>query len=273
MNEGRRADEGRNRIAGQLNVSVPSPAPRAAVRPVSWGSTPGQAAAAASGQVSWSSLADAATAELQRRAADLEAAARVAAGRQYQARSADGSITVTVDGRARVTSVRISDEAAGSAPAELARALGGTVNSALQEARYSTQALLGKADPALQAWISDAAASQAGVAASVTSGTSADGSVTATVSRAATVATVLAIELPKDASRGYRQARLDDAVAEAVNAALVAGEQAGQQRLGARGSAPAPDPWSAGKAALAALGSRMDLLLSELDRIGSNLGG
>jgi DNA-binding protein YbaB len=277
MNEGRRTDEGRNRIAGQLNVSVPSAppgavpgaAPGAAGRPASWGTASGQRAGAASGQVNWSGLADAATAELQRRAADLKATARAAADSQYRAKSADGSITVTADGRARVTSIRVSDEAIGSAPRELAGTLAGTVNSALEEARYSTQALLGKADPALQAWISDAAG-HAEAAAPVTSATSADGGVTATVRLPATV---VAIELPEDASRGYRQARLGDAAAEAVNAALAVAEQAGQDRLGARAPTPAPDPWSAGKAALAALTSRMDLLLGELDRIGSRLGG
>jgi DNA-binding protein YbaB len=261
-------NEGGNRIARQLNVSVPRTAAGAAVRSASWGSA-GRGAAVANDQVSWVRMADSAAAELQRRAADLEATARTASGRQYQAKSVDARITVTVDGRMRLTGVRLGDGAADSGAGVLARALADTVNSALEEARHCTQALLGGADPALQAWLSDVqVAGHAEAAASMISATSADGSVTATVTRAATI---VAIEVPGDASGQYAQARLGDAVAEAVNAALAAAEQAGQESLGAR--APAPDPWSAGKASLDALTSRMDLLIGALDRIGSSLGG
>lgn len=271
-------DEG-NRISRQLNVSVPGAAPGAAVPPAPWGRAAGQGAAAASGLASWARAADAAAAELQRRAADLTAAARAAAGRQYQARSADGSVTVTADGRPRVVSIRVVGQAASSAPGRLARTLTDTVNSALEDARHSTQALLGRADPALQALIdetadapggagrSPAAAARAEAAARVTTATSADDSVTATVSAPATV---VSIELSQDTSRGDGPARLGDAVAQAVNAALAAAEQAARQ-LAARAPFPAPDPWSAGKASLDALANRMSPLLGELDRIGRDL--
>lgn len=269
MNEDGRIDGGGNRISRQLNMRV-SAAHGAA----------GQGAATASGQASWACAVDAVAAELQHRAADLTAAARAASGRQYQVRSGDGSITVTVDGRPRMAGVRIDSGAAGSAPGGIARALADTVNSALEDARHGTQILLGRADPALQAWISEAAdgpggsgrspaaAAHAEAAARMFTATSTDGTVTATVSGSATV---VSIELPQDTPREDGQARLGAAIAEAVNAALAAAEQAAREQLAAKARSPAPDPWSAGKAALDALASRMDLLLGQLDQIDRDL--
>lgn len=267
--------EGGNRISRQLNVSVRGSAPGAAVPPAPWASITGQDAAAAAGQAALVRAADAIAAKLERRSADLAAAAREAAGRQYQARSADGSITVTVDARPRLINVRIAGEATDSAPGELGRALAATVNSALDDARHGTQVLLGGADRAFQAWLSEAAggpgrspAAAAGPeAARVTTATSADDSITAAVSG---LATVVSIELSREAERGDGQARLGEAVTEAVNAALAAAGQAAQEQLAATPALLA-DPWSGGQAALDRLASRMDQLLGDLEQIGRDL--
>ena len=299
MNDDRPIDGGGNRISRQLNVRVsadPIAAAPTAVGPVAPGPVaPGQGAAgqgaagqgagsqgaaAGSGLASWAVTVNKVAAELQRRAADLTTAARAASGRQYQARSGDGGITVTVDGRPRVADIRITGETASSAPDGLARALTDTVNRALEDARLGTQTLLGEADPALQAWISEgadapggsgrslAAAARAEAAARMTTATSTDDTVTATVSGSATV---VSIELPHEASREEGQARLGESVAEAVNAALAGAEQRARDHVTARALSPAPDPWSAGKTALDALASRMDLLLDQLDRIDRGL--
>jgi DNA-binding protein YbaB len=205
-------------------------------------------------------------------ATDLAAAAAAASLRQYQARSDDDAVTVTVDGSPRVTSIRCDDRAAGYRLAHLEAVLTATVNQALDAARQGgKEALLGAAGPGLEPFLRGAVDAAGGrawdglreeTAAWTATGSSPDGRVTASVSGHGVVT---GITLSDGRLRHDDRAWFGQAAAEAVNAALGAlARRAREARAAAR---PPGDPQSAGNTAVAALQRRMDALVAELNRI------
>jgi DNA-binding protein YbaB len=219
---------------------------------------------------------------LRNAAASLKGIAAGVMIRQYEARSDDGGVTVTVDGGGRVAGVRIGEYAIRSGPDRLGASIAVAVNRALEAARQgTTESLLDAVAPESQTLVRGAigaasygpaaAAAQDAVAQTVTA-RSGDGSVTATASG---LCVVTSITLSPAAVRAGRDgpARLGASAAEAVNAALAeAGSLRRAQLSASAGPAPAPgDPRSAGSAALTRLSDRMNELLGTLDQIDRDL--
>jgi DNA-binding protein YbaB len=191
-------------------------------------------------------------------AASMRRAAAVSA-RQYQARSDDRTVAVTLDGRPRARSVHISGQAIRSGPGQLGARVAATVNRALQTARRDGhEALLaaasglescaraaieaagqvgpGQSGPAPdpgrasvaefkqlgQSVLRRQAASRAEAVVEVLTGTSSGARVSVTVNG---LGGVTGMSFAALALRGSDLARLGNHVAEAVNAALEKAEQ------------------------------------------------
>jgi DNA-binding protein YbaB len=192
--------------------------------------------------------------------------------RQYEARSDDGAVTVTVDGGSRVVDVRIDKHAIRSGPERIAASLTAQVNRAREVARQgATESLLNAAGPESQALLrgaigaaNDGRAAAAGedAAARTVTARSGDGSVTATASG---LGVVTSFTVSPAALRAGRDglARLGASAAEAANAAL---GQAGSLHRAPPGPSGGPGP-----AALTQLSERMNGLLGTLDQIDRDL--
>ena len=202
--------------------------------------------------------------------------------RQYEARSDDGAVTVTVDGGSRVVDVGIGKHAIRSGPDRIAASLTVTVNRALEAARQgATEPLLDAASPGSQALLRGAigaanhgratAAGEDAAARTVTA-RSGDGSVTATASGLGVVTSITVSQAALRAG-GDGPARVGASVAEAVNAALMQAGSMHRASLGASGGpALAPgNPRPPGAAALTQLSERMNELLGTLDQIDRDL--
>lgn len=209
-------------------------------------------------------------------AARMRRAAAVSA-RQYQARSDDGTVTVTLDGRPRVRSVRIGGQAIRSGPGQLSARVAVTVNRALQAARRDGHEALLAAGSGLESWVRaaiEAGAGPGGVAgrrcppvpwrqAPVQAGSSSGARVSVTVNG---LGEVTGVSFAALALGGSDLARLGTHVAEAVNAALEKAEQ--HRRIRHR---PGTDP--AGDVIVEMFRYRMNGLLSRLDEMSRHLDG
>ncbi len=242
---------------------------------------PALEAATAAGLASQASELSPLAAEFRRAASSLNGIAAGVMIRQYEARSDDGAVTVTVDGGGRVASVHIGEHAIRSGPDRVAASLTVAVNRALEAARQgTTDSMLDAAGPGSSALLRGAVAAAADLpgttareeagARSVT-GRSADGSVAA---KASGLGALTSITVSPTAVRIGRdgRARLGASAAEAMNAALKEAGSLHRAQPGPAGPAPAPgDARSAGAAALASFSSRVDELLGNLDQIDRDL--
>ena len=209
-------------------------------------------------------------------AARMRRAAAVSA-RQYQARSDDGTVAVTLDGRPRVRSILIAGSAIGSGPAQLSARVAVTLNRALRAARRDGHEALLAAGAALESWVRaeiEAGAGPARVAgrrrpsmprceAPVLTGSSSGARVTVAVNG---LGEVTGISFAALALRGSDLARLGTHVAGAVNAALEEAEQ--YQRARRR---PGTDP--GGDVIVEMFRYRMNGLLGRLDEMSRHLDG
>ena len=206
-------------------------------------------------------------------AAGMRRAAAVSA-RQYQARSDDGTVAVTLDGRPRVRSVRIAGPAIRLGPAQLAARVTATVNRALQAARRDGHEALLAAGSSLESWVRAAAGPgrpgvarrpvpQCAAAAQVLTGTSAGARVSVTVN---SLGEVTGVGFAALALRGSDLARLGNHVAEAVNAALEQAEQYRRARY-------RPAPQAAEDVIVEMFSYRMNGLLGRLDEMSRSLDG
>jgi DNA-binding protein YbaB len=215
-------------------------------------------------------------------AASMRRAAAVSA-RQYQARSDDGTVAVTLDGRPRVRSVRISGPAIRSGPGQLAAQVAATVNRALQAARRDGHEALLAAGSGLESWAREAieagpgpdpgrpgggelrrrSVPQRAAAAQVLTGTSAGARVSVTANG---LGEVTGVSFAALALCGSDLARLGNHVAGAVNAALEKAEQ--YQRVRCR-----PDPQAADDVIVEMFSYRMNGLLGRLDEMSRHLDG
>jgi len=206
--------------------------------------------------------------------AGLRRAAAVSA-RQYQARSDDGTVAVTVDGRPRVRSVRIGGQAVRSGPGPLATRVAVTVNRALQAARRDGHEALLAAASGLESWVraaieagpgpdpgrsSAARLRQPAPRRQAATGSSSGARVSVTVNG---LGEVTGVSFAALALRGSDLARLGNHVAEAVNAALEQAEQ--NQRT--------PAPPAADDVIVEMFSYRMNGLLGRLDEMSRNLDG
>lgn len=219
---------------------------------------------------------------LRTAAASLKGIAAGVMMRQFEARSDDGAVTVTVDGGSRVVGVRIGEHAVRSGPDRIAASLTTTVNRALEAARQgATESLLEAAGPGSQALLRGAigtanygraAAAGEDAGARTVTARSGDGSATATASGLGVV-TSLTVSQAALRAGGDGRARAGASAAEAVNAALRQARSPHRTPLAASGGpAPAPgDPRSPGSAALTQLSERMNELLGTLDQIDRDL--
>jgi DNA-binding protein YbaB len=212
-------------------------------------------------------------------AASVRRAAAVSA-RQYQARSDDRTVAVTVDGRPRVRSVRISGQAIRSGPGQLAARVAATVNRALQAARRDGHEELLAAGSGLESWARGTIEASPGPArpaatelrrpsvprreptAPVLAGTSSGARVGVTVNG---LGEVTGVGFAALALRGSDLTRLGNHVAEAVNAAL---EKAEQYQRARRRRPPAADD-----VIVEIFSYRMNGLLGRLDEMSRNLDG
>lgn len=292
--------DGRHGLPGASSAATPG-----AIPPPPWADVPSEGTwSAASRQATWptasrqettrrmtgaagaASLArevSAFAADMRHVAGDLNAMAGAASARQYDARSDDGAVTVTVNGRPEVTRIRVGEEAIRSGPGRLAASLTAAVNKALESARHgTTDALLRSAGPGGQAWlrgVTDAAASPDGAEARAEAGSrsvtasSADQSITATITGLGTV-TGITVSYAAMRMSGDGPRRLGTSAAEAVNAALAEAGRLDRAQHNAAVSALAPgDPRSAGAAALNHLNDEMNAMLGSLDQIDRDLDG
>jgi DNA-binding protein YbaB len=207
-------------------------------------------------------------------AAGLRRAAAVSA-RPYRARSDDGTVAVTVDGRPRVRSVRIGGPAIRSGPGPLAARVAVTVNRALQAARRDGHEALLASGLGLEARVraaieagphpgrSSGAARPSVPRRQAATGSSAGARVSVTVNG---LGEVTGVSFAALALRGSDLARLGNHVAEAVNAALERAEQV--QRTRRRPAPPAADD-----VIVEMFSYRMNGLLGRLDEMSRDLDG
>ncbi len=104
--------------------------------------------------------------DMRRYAEGLKSALTSAADRTYEITSDDGSVTVTVDGRPRVRSVRVDPRALRKDPADLAAKLTVVLNEAVRRSREEGYAeLMDELDPTSRSMVRDGTADARRIAA------------------------------------------------------------------------------------------------------------